>query len=80
MGSGNVEEEGFCPSKNVNPMKKPAGKLIIKRDDNEKEKDLLVTIRGGEGSKLGLFLKKLGLFLTISFALCTILANHAMAS
>jgi hypothetical protein len=27
-----------------------------------------------------LFLKKLGLFLTISFALCTILANHAMAS
>jgi hypothetical protein len=80
MRSGSVEEEGFCPSKNVNPMKKPAGKLIIKRNDNEKEKDLLVTIRGGEGSKLGLFLKKLGLFLTISFALCTILANHAMAS
>ncbi|KAJ7000307.1 hypothetical protein NC653_010938 [Populus alba x Populus x berolinensis] len=79
-GSGSVEEVGFCPSKNIKPMKKLAGKLIIKRDDNEKEKDLLVTIRGGEGSKLGLFLKKLGLFLTISFALCTMLANHAMAS
>ncbi|KAJ6707344.1 putative proteinC DOMAIN-CONTAINING PROTEIN 82-RELATED [Salix viminalis] len=67
-------------SKNmIKPMKKPSGKLM-KRDGNEKEKDLVVTIRGGGGSKLGLFLKKLGLFLTISFALCSILVNHAMAS
>ncbi|KAF9683837.1 hypothetical protein SADUNF_Sadunf04G0055600 [Salix dunnii] len=79
MGSGSVEEDGFCPGKNIKPMKKPSGKLI-KRDGNEKEKDLVVTIRGGGGSKLGLFLKKLGLFLTISFALCSILVNHAMAS
>ncbi|KAG5247248.1 NAC domain-containing protein [Salix suchowensis] len=80
MGSGSVEEEGFCPSKNmIKPMKKPSGKLM-KRDGNEKEKDLVVTIRGGGGSKLGLFLKKLGLFLTISFALCSILVNHAMTS
>ncbi|KAJ6364511.1 hypothetical protein OIU76_029465 [Salix suchowensis] len=67
-------------SKNmIKPMKKPSGKLM-KRDGNEKEKDLVVTIRGGGGSKLGLFLKKLGLFLTISFALCSILVNHAMTT
>nr|TKR98967.1 NAC domain-containing protein 86 [Populus alba] len=75
MGSGCVGDEGCCPSKNIKPMMKPAGRLI-KWDDNKKEKDLLVTIRGGGGSKFGVFLKKLGLFLTISFALCTILVNH----
>ncbi|KAJ6861615.1 hypothetical protein NC651_037626 [Populus alba x Populus x berolinensis] len=78
MGSGCVGDEGCCPSKNIKPMMKPAGRLI-KWDDNKKEKDLLVTIRGGGRSKFGVFLKKLGLFLTISFALCTILVNHSMA-
>jgi hypothetical protein len=78
MGSGRVGDEGCCPSKNIKPMMKPAGKLL-KWDDNKKEKDLLVTIRGGGESKFGVFLKKLGLFLTISFALCTILVNHSMA-
>ncbi|KAB5516802.1 hypothetical protein DKX38_027450 [Salix brachista] len=77
MGSGCAGEEGCCPSKNIKPAMKPAGKLI-KWGDSEKEKDFLVTIRGSGGTKFGVFLKNLGLFLTISFALCTILINHAM--
>ncbi|KAJ6887516.1 hypothetical protein NC652_028696 [Populus alba x Populus x berolinensis] len=50
MGSGCVGDEGCCPSKNIKPMMKPAGRLI-KWDDNKKEKDLLVTIRGVGRSK-----------------------------
>ena len=77
MESGCAGEEGCCPSKNIKPTMKTAGKLI-RWDDNKKEKDFLVTIRGSGGTKVGVFLKNLGLFLTISFALCTILINHAM--
>ncbi|CAK7338885.1 unnamed protein product [Dovyalis caffra] len=65
------------------PVKKPAGKLI-KWDDNKKEKDLLVTIRGGGGSKAGVFLKKLGaqniLFLAALFIFGYLLQGANAAS
>ncbi|KDP35715.1 hypothetical protein JCGZ_10487 [Jatropha curcas] len=53
-------------------------KEILERTkwSENKEKDLLVIIRGR--NKLSVFLKKLGLFLTISLALCTMWVNHLM--
>ncbi|KAM5558286.1 NAC domain-containing protein 54 [Rosa sericea] len=41
---------------------------------NKKKKVCLVNIRGG--SSCSLFLKKIGIFLTVSLALCTMWANH----
>lgn len=72
MGSGILGDK-ICPSY-IKPNKKP-GRITC--DDN-KEKALLVSIRGGGGSKLGVILKKLGLFLTISLALCTMWVNHVI--
>lgn len=43
---------------------------------NEKGKVSVVNIRGG--SNFTVFLKKIGIFLTISLALCTMWANHNM--
>ncbi|ESR43645.1 hypothetical protein CICLE_v10011293mg [Citrus x clementina] len=45
-----------------------------------KEGDLLVNIRGGRGDNFIVCLKKIGLFLTISLALCTMWANHVVVS
>lgn len=45
-----------------------------------KETDLLVNIRGGHGDNFIVYLKKIGLFLTISLALCTMWANHVVVS
>ena len=41
-----------------------------------KKKVCLVNIRGG--STCSLFLKKIGIFLTVSLALCTVWANHSI--
>lgn len=43
---------------------------------HEEEKVSAVNIRGG--NSFSVFLKKMGIFLTISFALCTMWANHNM--
>ncbi|KAF7816297.1 PH, RCC1 and FYVE domains-containing protein 1 isoform X1 [Senna tora] len=43
-------------------------------NENEKEKVWLVGIKSGKG--LCVVLKKIGIFLTVSFALCTMWANH----
>ncbi|XP_054819639.1 NAC domain-containing protein 54-like isoform X2 [Prosopis cineraria] len=44
--------------------------------DNEKEKVWFVSTRSGKG--FSVVLKKIGIFLTISFALCTMWANHVI--
>ncbi|XP_050227889.1 NAC domain-containing protein 54-like isoform X2 [Mercurialis annua] len=64
MESGNQEQTMGCPRNFKNK------KLGMQ------EKDLVVTIRGG--NKFSVFLKKLGLFLTISLALCTMWVNHVI--
>ncbi|KAL5570718.1 hypothetical protein UlMin_020315 [Ulmus minor] len=48
---------------------------IDEKEKTTKEKMSLVNIRGGRNS-LSMLLKKIGIFLTISLALCTMWANH----
>lgn len=52
-------------------------KKIRKRSNKEEKVVSAVNIRGG--NSFSVFLKKMGIFLTISFALCTMWANHNMS-
>ncbi|KAK9950723.1 hypothetical protein M0R45_006197 [Rubus argutus] len=58
----------------------PTAAIVMKEEGNsniiskKKKKVCLVNIRGG--SSCSVFLKKIGIFLTVSLALCTMWANH----
>lgn len=53
----------------------------MKRCNREAEKVSVVNIRGGGNSyRLVVFSKKIGIFLTVSLALCTMWANHNIIS
>ncbi|KAJ8752199.1 hypothetical protein K2173_003807 [Erythroxylum novogranatense] len=67
-----VKENGTLWNMNA---KKRAGGTAGKWYDKH-EKELFVTIRGG--SRVSVTLKKLGLFLTISLAICTMWMNHVV--
>lgn len=54
-------------------MKEESDSNIISKN---KKKVCLVNIRGG--SSCSVFLKKIGIFLTVSLALCTMWANHSI--
>lgn len=64
-----VEEKG---NSNISKKKKRLGLL---KWSNKEENVCLVNIRGGNGCSV--FLKKIGIFLTVSLALCTMWANHS---
>lgn len=72
-GRGVLLEEkgsGYCSNNYVNGKKR-----LNKWCNNiREEKGSLVNIRGGNGFIV--FLKKIGIFLTISLALCTMWVNH----
>ncbi|EEF35791.1 hypothetical protein RCOM_1603380 [Ricinus communis] len=68
MENGSGEEMRVCPKNKKNIQQR--NKWI----DDKKENDLLVIIRGG--NRFSVILRKLGLFLTVSLALCTMWFNH----
>ncbi|KAJ9172917.1 hypothetical protein P3X46_016106 [Hevea brasiliensis] len=64
---------GLRENGNVKPRRKAERN---KWNNDHKEKNLLVSIRGG--NQFSVFLKKFGLFLTISLAVCTMWVNHVI--
>lgn len=66
-------EQKICTTCITGNMKKKRHELV--KWYNRKEKVSLINIRGGN-SIINLFMKKIGVFLTISLALCTMWANH----
>ncbi|XP_057994688.1 NAC domain-containing protein 54 [Hevea brasiliensis] len=73
VGNENKLMHGFAESANAKPKKKEERN---KWNEKKTEKDFLVSIRGG--NQFSVFLKKLGLFLSISLALCTMWVNHVI--
>nr|UBT01654.1 NAC transcription factor 50 [Litchi chinensis] len=65
---------------NENLMDEKSGKLMKwidqKKENHNEDNNYLIKLSGGATNNLIAFLKKLGFFLTISLAVCTMWANH----
>lgn len=77
----NMENGKGCASDDMNmKMKKSTARVKGNNKKLEKEGDFLVNIRSSGGDSFIVILKKLGLFLTLSLALCSMWANHVVVS
>ena len=72
--SYDVKKKRCCGANNMKRMRQLADKIIW----NEQEKTWCVGIKSGKG--FSVVLKKIGIFLSISLALCTMWANHAIVN